>query len=116
MEYRYKLDYPFIAKRVKEAREAAHFTQAQLAERIDISTNAIAQLETERMRPKLQTLLNIANTFHLDINYFLCDNEEKPCDDEMDFSLKNRIQELSAKEKVFLIHVIDGLKTYNSSP
>ena len=71
MEYRYKLNYSFIAKRVKQAREAAHLTQAELAERIDISTNAVAQLETDRMHPKLQTLLNIANVLQLDINYFL---------------------------------------------
>jgi len=118
MEYRYKLDYPLIAKRVKEAREAAHFTQAQLAERIDISTNAIAQLETERMRPKLQTLLNIANVFQLDVNYFLNDGMKEREDegDETDRLLNGRIHELSTKEKAFLIHVIDGLKTYNSSP
>ena len=71
MEYRYKLDYSFIARRVKEARDAANLTQAELAERIDISTNAVAQLETDRMHPKLQTLLNIANVLQLDVNYFL---------------------------------------------
>ena len=76
MEYKYKLDYRFIARRVKQAREAANLTQSELAERIDISTNAVAQLETDRMHPKLQTLLNIANVLQLDINYFLCSRAE----------------------------------------
>lgn len=118
MEYQYKLDYTFIAKRVKQAREAADITQAQLAERIDISTNAVAQLETDRMHPKLQTLLNIANVLQLDINYFLRDRAEDIVgeENEVDRLLKGWINDLSFKEKVFLLHVIEGLKKYNVNP
>ena len=44
MEQRYKVDYPAIARRVKEARRRAGLTQEQLAEQIDISANAVAKL------------------------------------------------------------------------
>ena len=71
MDYKYKLDYPFIAKRVKEVREAAKLTQAEFAEKIGISTNAVAKLETNRMTTSLWTLVNIANVLHIDINYSL---------------------------------------------
>lgn len=37
MDYRYKVDYPLIAKRIKTARKLAGLTQEQLAEKIDIS-------------------------------------------------------------------------------
>ena len=114
MDYKYKLDYSFMAKRVKEARDAVHLTQAELAEKIDISTNALAKLETNRMHPKLQTLLNIANVLRLDVNYFLCNSTENTADeeDEVDRLLNIRFHNLSAKDKAFLIHVIDGLKLY----
>lgn len=116
MEYRYKLDYSFIAKRIKQAREAVHLTQAELAERIDISTNAIAQLETDRMHPKLQTLLNIANVLQLDINFFLRDSAGDKSDeeDETERLLKGWINELSSNERAFLLHFIQGLKKYNT--
>ena len=115
MEYQYKLDYSLIAKRVKQAREAAHLTQAELAERIEITTNAVAQLETDRMRPKLQTLLNIANVLQLDVNYFLCSSSEQLGEaDELDLSFNSRLHGLSARDKVFLLHVIEGLKQYNT--
>ena len=39
MDYRYKVDYPLIARRIKAARKYAGLTQEQLAEQIDISTN-----------------------------------------------------------------------------
>ena len=110
----YKLNYPLIARRVREARDAAHLTQAELAEKIDISTNSVAQLETNRMKASLRTLLNIANAFHLDINYFLCkDSEQAEEIDELDLALNSRLHGLSAEDKTFLIHVMDGLRLYH---
>ncbi len=116
MEYRYKLDYSLIANRVKQAREALDITQPELAERIDISTNAVAQLETNRMHPKLQTLLNIANVFQLDINYFLRSSFQDDGDeaDETEELLNGWISALSPNEKTFLLHFIEGLKKYNT--
>ena len=51
MEYLYKLDYPNIAKRIKKLRKSADLTQAELAEKINISTNAVAKLENNLMAP-----------------------------------------------------------------
>ena len=41
MDYKYKLDYHLIAKRIKDARKLSGLTQEQLAEKIGISTNAV---------------------------------------------------------------------------
>ena len=60
MDYKYKVDYPLIAKRVKEARKFAGLTQEQLAEKIDISANAVAKLENNLMTASLQTLVNLS--------------------------------------------------------
>lgn len=117
MDYKYNLDYPFIAKRVKEAREAAHLTQAEFAEKIGISTNAVAKLETNRMTTSLWTLINISNVFQIDINYFLCSSSEQLGEaDELDLSFNSRLHSLSDKEKVFLLHVLEGLRQYNMNP
>lgn len=114
MDYKYKVDYPFIAKRVREVRDAAGLTQAEFAEKIGISTNAIAKLETNRMTTSLRSLVNISNAFHLDINYFLYDTSEQASEtDELDLSLTSRLHSLSYKDKVFLLHVIEGLRQYN---
>lgn len=111
----YKLNYPLIAKRVKELRESAKLTQAELAEKIDISTNSVAQLETNRMKTSLWTLVNIANAFHLNIDYFLCeDSKQDDKINKLDLALNSRLYNLSDKDKAFLIHVIDGLKLYHT--
>ena len=65
------MDYPAIARRVKEARRRAGLTQEQLAEQIDISANAVAKLENNLMNASLQTLVNIANALQLDMNDLL---------------------------------------------
>lgn len=115
MEYRYKLDYQTIAKRVKAARKAAQITQAELAEKINISTNAVAKLETNLMHISLQTLINIANALDIDINYLLSSNDDMDGKDKnMDVFLESLIKSLSMRDKAFIIHTINGLKAYNA--
>lgn len=115
MEYKYKLDYQVIAKRVKAARKAAQMTQAELAEKIDISTNAVAKLEANLMKVSLQTLVNIANVLDVDVNYLLTDSTSIDGDTtNTDMFLESLIRNLSMRDKTFIVHVINGLKAYNA--
>lgn len=115
MEYKYELDYPLIAKRVKGAREQAKLTQAEFAEKIDVSTNAVTQLETNRMATSLRTLINFSNALSIDINYFLRGPSQQDDEiDELDLALNSRLHGLSAQDKTFLLHIIEGLKIYHS--
>ena len=116
MEYRYKLDQRNIARRIKTARKLANMTQAELAEKIDISANAVAKLENDLMTVSLQTLVNIANVLNLDINYLLSDeNEAEDGETSLDAFWDSLIRGLSKKDKEFVIHVINGLKLYRSA-
>ena len=109
MEQRYKVDYPAIARRVKEARRRAGLTQEQLAEQIDISANAVAKLENNLMNASLQTLVNIANALQLDMNDLL---GVRARGGERDPFLEGLLADLSPKDRYFLIYVINGLKLY----
>lgn len=111
MDYRYKLDYSAIAKAVKAARKQAGLTQAELAEKIDISTNAVAKLENNLMTVSLQTLVNIANVLHLDFNRLLSRNPEDN-EAEPDPLLTGLLLGLSPRDREFILHVIKGLSLY----
>lgn len=116
MEYRYNLDYQVISSRIKQARKNANITQAQLAEKINISTNAVAKLETNLMTASLQTLINIANELNLDINYLLLDEAKmNPEMTNIDIYLDSLINTMSQIDKEFMIHVINGLKIYRTT-
>lgn len=110
MERKYIIDYSVIAKRVKFARKAAGLTQEQLAEKINISTNAVAKIENNFMAASLQTLVNISNVLGVDINYFLRSN------DDTDRLFDAMISNLSDNEKRFIASVIKALRQYPDSP
>ena len=116
MEHRYKLDYSVIAKRIKEARKIAGLTQAELAEKINISANAVAKLETNLMTASLQSLVNTANVLCVDINYLLSDDKSQMKEkSKIDTYLDSLIFGLTQKDKEFMIRVINGLKIHSCS-
>lgn len=114
MDYKYKVDYPLIAKRIKAARKQACLTQEQLAEKIDISTNAVAKLENNLMTASLQTLVNIANVLGIGMDYLLCESYPADQESNIDVFLDGLIDGLSQQDKEFIIHVINGLKLYHT--
>lgn len=114
MDYKYKLDYPLIAKRIKEARKLSGLTQEQLAEKIGISTNAVAKLENNLMTASLQTLVNIVNILNMDMNTLFLQNPNNSQSNLGEY-LINYIHGLSTKDKEFLIHIINGLQIYKLS-
>ena len=114
MEYKYKLDYKAMSKKIKDARKLANLTQAELAEKINVSTNAVAKLETNLMTASLQTLINIVNVLNVDINYLLLDGKAEDREGtSRDMFLDSLISNLSQKDKDFIIHIINGLKIYS---
>ena len=114
MDCRYKLDYFSIAAQVRDARKQAGLTQAELAEKIDISTNAVAKLENNLMTVSLQTLVHIANTLHLDFNQLLSNAPSPGETSAQDRLLSGLLEELSPRDKDFLIHIIRGLILHNA--
>ena len=77
---------------------------------VDISTNAVAKLENNLMTVSLSTLVQIANVLHLDFNTLLSAKEQP--EDTVDDFLHGLIDSLSANEKEFVIHIIQGMKRF----
>ena len=115
MEYRYNLDYKIIAQKIKSARKSANITQAELAEKIGVSTNAVAKLETNLMKASLKTLINITNVLNLDINQLIVDeNIMRKDESSKDIFFENLIYSLSKSDRDLIIHIINGLKIYKT--
>ena len=56
--------------RVKELRQQAQLTQAQLAKRTGLATSSIADLEQGRREPSLSTALKLAQAFGVQVTAF----------------------------------------------
>lgn len=56
-----------MKNRVRELRTARAWTQADLAERLDVSRQTVISIETERYEPSLALAFKIASIFRLRI-------------------------------------------------
>ena len=65
------IDMEIFCKRIKELRIENHFTQKQLAERLNTTNSAVCDWEKGRTEPDLQMLTDIAALFDVSVDYLL---------------------------------------------
>lgn len=67
-----------IGKKISAWRKERGFTQAQLAEKSNISRSYLAGVETGRYNPSIDTLKNIAKSLNINISFLLEDTKLGP--------------------------------------
>ena len=71
-----------LAERLKTLRKQVKLTQAQIAEKLDISQQAYASWERGAKKPTQENLVKIAQVLNVSIDYLVGNSEEKL--DELD--------------------------------
>ena len=103
MAERFEPVYYRVAEAMKAQRLAAGFSQAKMAEILDVPTNTYRNYETVANRLPLHTLVEVAHYFNLSVNYFLEYGQDEP-------SAKNRIIiELDDTEVIHAVSEIQGM-------
>lgn len=102
------MDLCAIGARIKAARECAGMTQEDLAAELDMSPTHISVLERGRKAPKLETLVNIANTLHVSTDMLLQD-VVVCATDGLASELSVAITKLKPKEQERIINAIRAL-------
>lgn len=102
------MDLCAIGARIKAARERAGLTQEDLAAELDMSPTHISVLERGRKAPKLETLVNIANTLHVSTDMLLQD-VVVCATDGLASELSVAITKLKPKEQERIINAIRAL-------
>ncbi len=64
-----------IGRRVKESRIQKHMSQADLAERIDMSVTYISHIETAKKQASLESLVRIADVLGVTVDNLLNGNQ-----------------------------------------
>lgn len=59
----------FNGRVLKELRLLNGLSRAELAQRINLTEQAIWQFESNETKPKLSTKMHLANQFHVDLTY-----------------------------------------------
>lgn len=68
------INYTSLGSRIKKARKLRGLTQEQLAERTNLSTTHISNIENGNAVPSLQAVVDIANALSTTIDPLLCDS------------------------------------------
>lgn len=93
------LNSKFIGDKIVTARKKANLSQAELAQQISISSQAVGKWERGESMPDIMTLNRLAEILGVDLNYF--SESFQTVDNEMTNSVisKNRLIQLSNYQK-----------------
>lgn len=98
-----------MGRKIKQARKNKKYTQDFVAEKIEVSTDLLRNIENGRNIGSIPTLLNVCNVLEITPNelfYELLVNKEKVLDDK----LYKEFQELTLKEKELIQTLIIHIK------
>ena len=70
------MKYSIMGKNIAKARIKNHLTQEQLAEKIDVSTVFISQIETAVRKPSLETIYKISVVLNTTIDTLIGNDNE----------------------------------------
>ena len=87
------MDYHLIGKNIKNIRNKQNITQEKLAEKVGISTNFLACIETGLKKGSFETYINIANALHVTLDTITYDVvpscQENPLKDKLNYCFDN---------------------------
>lgn len=96
-----------IGRRMKEARIKRGLTQEQLAEKIDITTVYLSELERGIKLPSLTVFVGIAEALHISTDSLLRDELETGKEYIYD-DLTKKLEHLSPKQRVAVADIVDA--------
>lgn len=96
------MDYEKLGKNIAIARNKNHMTQEQLAEKIDISTVFISQIETATRKPSLETIYKLSLALNTTIDSLIGNDNLETKYDEIAMLLKDK----NEVEISFIINVL----------
>lgn len=96
------MNYEIMGKNIARIRNKNHFTQEQLAEKINISTVFVSQIETAVRKPSLETIYKISIALNTTIDNLISNNTLQAKYDE----IKLLLQDKNNDEISFILNIL----------
>lgn len=74
----HNIDFQRIAQKLKETRTAEGLTQEYIAKMADVNTSHISNIENNRVKVSLPTLVQMCNALNVTVDYILADEFISP--------------------------------------
>lgn len=101
------MDRVAFGKRVREARNKAHFTQEVLAEKVDIAVTYLGEIERGEKTPSLDVLINLAESLEVSCDYLLRDSVEAGAI-YIEADVSRKLSGLTRKQKITAEAILDA--------
>lgn len=96
-----------IGKAIAKYRQTAGLTQAQVAEILDISNDAVSRMERGGIMPTVARLIKLAEIFHCDVTDLLTESSPLPNDQAKRFALL--LKDLDEDERMELMAIVERM-------
>lgn len=104
-----ELDFEIIGKRLREIRLSKGFTQEYVANKVDVNTSHISNIENNRVKVSLSALVNICNALETTVDYVL-NNQYTDSDSVLNQNILNELQKCDEDMKVRILKIIQVLE------
>ena len=101
------MDRVAFGKRIKEARNKAHFTQEVLAEKADIAVTYLGEIERGEKTPSLDVLISLAESLKVSCDYLLRDSVESGAV-YVDADISSKLSGLTRKQRITAEAILDA--------
>ncbi len=102
------MDYYNIGEKIREERKKIGMTQEDLAEKVGISVNFVSLIENGK-NMSLDTMIRIANTFNVSVDYLLNDSMNINTDN-ITAQINHSLGSLTTEEKLYFLNMIKQYK------
>lgn len=104
-----ELNFEHISKRLKEIRIAKGITQEYIANMADVNTSHISNIENNRVKVSLTTLVQICNALDITVDYALAD-QYNDTSSVIDHEILKELRNCNIDTKERILKIIQILK------
>ncbi|OOF88617.1 transcriptional regulator [Rodentibacter ratti] len=101
-----------VGRAITKYRQAAGLTQAQLAEILDMSNDAVSRMERGKTVPTILRLVELSEIFHCEVADLVIDSSNRSMDQAR--RLERLLQELENDKRSELLDLVERLIRWGS--
>ena len=99
-----ELNFEEIGQAIRASRIEQHYTQEYIADRIGVNVSHISNIENNRVKVSLTTLVAICNALNLTVDYIL--KNEYTASDSIDREILKELASCSPEKKEKILKII----------
>ncbi|MBQ7974236.1 MAG: helix-turn-helix transcriptional regulator [Clostridia bacterium] len=110
------MNYKLLGMNIRKRRKEKNYTLEQLAEKLNVSTTFIGQIERAKGKPSLETLVKIANVLEISPDSLLFgDLNTQSGNNHFTKKITELTENFSSKDKELLLKNIEIINEYRNN-